>query len=321
MKTQKKTSIKLAAMSTLILLCLSPLSAQSKSTKLAHQTDDKNAPVVYFTRDVSAAGLMKVYNALNQKKQGKVGIKVSFGAPDEDVLNPELLTNLIKATDGTMLDSCGLSGNRWTPELNLSHARKHGFDKVGPMQMLDENDDIDMPVKNGYLLKYARTGSHFDEYDTLISVFKFRMHFLPALDGAIKNVTLCLGSRSGKCLIHSGGTDPNHYHDTKPDVLEKSFADALRATLDYKDNWAFINVIDSYEPEDSCKGTKNTGNIGIIASYDPVAIDQCSVDFVAETAETAELRAQWEETHQVKVLEYAEKLGCGKRNYRLVEIK
>lgn len=67
--------------------------------------------------------------------------------------------------------------------------------------------------------------------------------------------------------------------------------------------------------------TKNTGNIGIIASYDPVAIDQCSVDFVAETAETSELRAQWEETHQVKVLEYAEKLGCGKRNYRLVEIK
>ena len=264
---------------------------------------------------------MKVYNALNQKKQGKVGIKVSFGGPDEDVLKPQLLTNLIKETNGTMLDSCGLSGNRWTPQLNLSHAKKHGFDKVGSMQMLDENGDIDMPVKNGYLLKYAQTGSHFDEYDTLISVFKFRMHFLPALDGAIKNVTLCLGSRSGKCLIHSGGTDPNHYHNTEPDVLEKSFADALRAALDYKNNWAFINVIDSYEPEDSCKGTKNTGNIGIIASYDPVAIDQCSVDFVAETAETAELRAQWEETHQVKVLEYAEKLGCGKRNYRLVEIK
>ncbi|MBR0494874.1 MAG: DUF362 domain-containing protein, partial [Treponema sp.] len=193
---KNKTYITLTAMSALILLCLSPLSAQSKSTKLSHQTEDKNAPEVYFTRDVSAAGLMKVYNALNQKKQGKVGIKVSFGAPDEDVLNPELLTSLIKATDGTMLDSCGLSGNRWTTELNLSHAKKHGFDKVGTMQMLDENGDIDMPVKNGYLLKYARTGSHFDEYDTLISVFKFRMHFLPALDGAIKNVTLCLGSRS-----------------------------------------------------------------------------------------------------------------------------
>lgn len=257
MKTQKKTFIKLTAMSALVLLCLAPLSAQSKSTRLAHQTEDKNAPVVYFTRDVSAAGLMKVYNALNQKKQGKVGIKVSFGGPDEDLLKPQLLTNLIKETNGTMLDSCGLSGNRWTPQLNLSHAKKHGFDKVGPMQMLDENGDIDMPVKNGYLLKYARTGSHFDEYDTLISVFKFRMHFLPALDGAIKNVTLCLGSRSGKCLIHSGGTDPNHYHNTEPDVLEKSFADALRAALDYKNNWAFINVIDSYEPEDSCKGTKS----------------------------------------------------------------
>ena len=72
MKTQKKTFIKLTAMSALVLLCLAPLSAQSKSTKLAHQTEDKNAPVVYFTRDVSAAGLMKVYNVLNQKRQGKV---------------------------------------------------------------------------------------------------------------------------------------------------------------------------------------------------------------------------------------------------------
>ncbi len=295
--------------------------AQAATQKLAHRSESQNSPIVYFTRDVSAEGLMKVYNALKQKKQGKVGIKVSFGAPDEDVLKPELLTQLIKATDGTMIDSCGLSGNRWTAEMNLSHARKHGFDKVGRMQMLDEKGDIDMSVKNGYLLKYARTGSHFDEYDTLISVFKFRMHFLPALDGAIKNVTLCLGSRSGKCLIHSGGTDANHYHDTKPDVLEKSFADALRAALDYKKNWAFINVIDSYEPEDSCRGAKNTGNIGIIASVDPVALDQCSVDFVAQTAQTAEQRAAWEETHQVKVLEYAENLGCGKRNYRLIEIK
>ncbi|MBR0475191.1 MAG: hypothetical protein IJJ66_00065, partial [Treponema sp.] len=124
MKTKNKTFIKLATMSAFIMLCLFPLSAQRKSTKLVHQTEDKDAPVVYFTRDVSAAGLMKVYNALNQKKQGKVGIKVSFGAPNEDVLKPELLTNLIKATDGTMLDSCGLSGNRWTPEMNLSHAKK-----------------------------------------------------------------------------------------------------------------------------------------------------------------------------------------------------
>ena len=303
------------------LISAASVFAQSTSQKLEHQTDEKDAPIVYFTKDVSSEGLMKVYKALNQKKQGKVGIKVSFGAPDEDVLKPALLTNLIKATDGTMIDSCGLSGNRWTAEMNLAHARKHGFDKVGSMQMLDEKSDIDMPVKKGYLLKYARTGSHFDEYDTLVSVFKFRMHFLPALDGAIKNVTLCLGSRSGKCLIHSGGSDANHYHDTKPDVLEKSFADALRAALDYKNNWAFINVIDSYEPEDSCKGTKNTGNIGIIASRDPVALDQCSVDFVAGTAENAEVRAAWEEAHQVKMLEYAEKLGCGRRNYRLVEIK
>ena len=92
--------------------------AQAATQKFAHISESQNSPIVYFTRDVSAEGLMKVYNALKQKKQGKVGIKVSFGAPDEDVLKPELLTQLIKATDGTMIDSCGLSGNRWTAEMD-----------------------------------------------------------------------------------------------------------------------------------------------------------------------------------------------------------
>lgn len=304
----------------MLALSLGILSAQS-TQNLSHATNDNSAPVVYFTRDISPQGLMKVYNALSQKRTGKVGLKISFGGPTEDALKPELLTDLIKVTDGTMFDSCGLSANRWTSKLNLAHAKKHGFDKVGKIQFLDEKGDIDMPVKNGYLLKYARTGAHFDEYDTLVSVFKFRMHSLSALDGAIKNVTLCLASKSGKCLIHSGGTDADHYHDTKPDVLEKSFADTLRAVLDYKKNWAFINVIDDFAPECSCHGTKNTGNIGILASTDPVALDQCSVDFLLQTAPDEKTRTEWEEAHQVKVLEYAENLGCGKRNYRLVEIR
>lgn len=123
----------------------------------------QNQSVVYFTRNVSSAGLLKVYRALNQKIEGNVGIKVSFGGPDEEVLQPELLRDLVRTTGGTMFDGNGLSGNRRTSEMNLSHARRHGFMEIG------------------------------------------------------------------KCIIHSGSTDENHYHSMPADVLEKSFADAAKA--------------------------------------------------------------------------------------------
>ena len=151
--------------------------------------------------------------------------------------------------------------------------------------MLSDSDYINLPLKGGNLLKYARTGKEFAGFDSLISVFRVRLHMLPAFDGNIKNISLCLANRSGKCIIHSGGTDESHYHSTPADVLEKSFADAAKAALDYKKNWAFINVLDDIGPNDSCRGAKNLGEIGIIASNDIVALEQCTLDFVIEKAE------------------------------------
>lgn len=292
------------------------------ATQAQNKTGSEKEAVVYFTRDVSSEGLMKVYNALNQKITGKVGIKVSFGGPDEQVLNPELLRGLVAKTGGTMFDGNGLSGNRWTAEMNLKYAKDHGFTAVGKCIMMSETEPINLPVKNGYLLKYARTGKEFGEFDTLISVFRVRPHYLPAFDGNIKNITLCMANRSGKCILHSGGTDENHYHNTEPNILMKAFADATKAALDYKKNWAFIDVLEDIEPNDNCAGAKNMGKIGIIASNNIVALEQCAVDFMIGNADVNEAtKAAWKKAHQVGVIEYAEKLGCGKRNYKLVEIK
>ena len=110
-----------------------------------NKTGSEKEAVVYFTRDVSSEGLMKVYNALNQKITGKVGIKVSFGGPDEQVLNPELLRGLVSKTGGTMFDGNGLSGNRWTAEMNLKYAKDHGFTAVGKCIMMSETEPINLP--------------------------------------------------------------------------------------------------------------------------------------------------------------------------------
>lgn len=188
--------------------------------------------------------------------------------------------------------------------------------------MVSDSDSVDLPVENGYFLKYARTGKEFSDFDTLIAVHRVKLHYLPAFGGNIKNITLCMANRSGKCIIHSGGTDENRYHNTQPDVLMKSYADAAKAALDYKKNWAFINVLDDINPEDGCQNAKNQGKIGIIASNDIVALEQCAVDFLINKADIDEAtKNQWKTNHQTGVIEYAESLGCGTRNYRLVELK
>lgn len=288
---------------------------------LQHQTSEKSAPVVYFTKDISPQGLMKVYNALNQKIEGKVGIKVSFGGAGEQVLDANLLRELVKNTNGTMFDANGLSGDRWTAPMNLKLAEQNGFGKIGKMQIVSEENFINLPVANPYVLKYARTGKEFSEYDTLIAVHRVKLHSLPALGGNIKNVSLCLGNRSGKCIIHSGGKDEAHYHNTEPETLMKSFSDATNAALNYKKNWAFIDILDDINPECSCKSTKNLGKIGIIASSDIVAVEQCAVDFLIGNADVdSATKSEWEKAHQIKVLEYAEKQGNGKKNYRFVDL-
>lgn len=288
--------------------------------ELEHAVESPSAPAVYFTRDISSDGLLKVYNALGQKIEGKVGIKVSFGGPGEQVINPELLSGLIEKTGGTLIDGNGLSGNRRTSAKNYKLAEAHGFSKVGEVLMLD-GDDLDMPVRGGHHLKFARTGNQFSQFSTMIAVHRFKLHCIEALGGNIKNISLCLANRSGKCLIHSGGADPNSYHHTEHHVLAKSFADAAKAALDYRENWAFINVVDSFRPDDRCHGAENVGDIGIIASNDVVALDQCALDlYLSHSSATAEQKRAWCEFHQTDVLEYCENIGIGNRQYRFVNL-
>lgn len=146
-------------------------------------------------------------NSLNQKIEGNVGIKVSFGGPHEQVLDANLLSELVKKTNGTMFDANGLSGNRWTAEMNLKLAEQNGFGKIGKMQIVSEENYINLPVKNPYVLKYARTGKEFSEYDTLIAVHRVKLHSLPllveiskmfpfALETAVVNASFILAEKT-----------------------------------------------------------------------------------------------------------------------------
>lgn len=288
---------------------------------LLYRVSDADAPVVYFTRDISANGLYRAYEALGRPAKGKTGIKISFESPDGPYLSPGLLKKIRDKTDGTFLDSNGFTPPRNTTEGNLNVAKAHGFTAIGPVDVLDADGDIDMPVTGGYHLKYARTGSHFDWYDSIISVTRFKAHHLPTYGGTIKNITITLASISGKAILHSAGKNEDSYINIDATTREQSFADGAQAAMNYKkDCWTFLNVLDDFEPDDKCDGTTNLGNIGILSSLDPVAVDQAAVDMTFGAASTPQLRETWEAFHNVKILHYAENLDVGKRHYRLVTL-
>lgn len=293
--------------------------AAATPTLLAHQQNDASLPVVYYTKDISPQGLLKTYKALNQNAKGNVGIKTIFEAPGVDYLDPNLLKPLADEVNGTLLDSNGFSSPRNTTTGHLQVAKDHGFAQIAPIDILDSEGELDIPVTDGKHLKFHRVGSHLANYDTLISVVQFKPHTLRDYDGTIKNLTICLASIGGKGNIHSGGQSLS-FSENGMIVFMESMAEATKAALDYKkDSWAFINVLSNLEVNDSCNEATKLADIGIIASLDPVAVDSAALDFTYGTGD-ANTRQSWERRHNADVLKYAEARGAGKINYRLVNL-
>ncbi len=287
---------------------------------LTHQVQEKSAPEVLFIRDVSGNGLVRTYDALKQKRQGRIGIKMTFETPGGPHLNPQTVKALADHTQATLIDNNCFSP-RDTTERHLAVAKENGFDEsIAPIDILDSEGSMDLPVK-GYHLKFARTGSHFARYDTLISLVRFKAHFLDFYGGTLKNLSICMGTLEGKCLIHSAGEVSSYFSSRDDKTTCESMSDAVKAAMEAKKGrWVFINVIEAMEPADSCSGAKDLGNIGIVAGYDPVAVDQAAIDITFGAAPDAQTRQAWEERHSTMLTAIAEQNGVGHCRYRLREI-
>lgn len=291
------------------------------SSELEHQVKDTSAPKVFFIKRVDPDALVKVYEAMGQPAEGKVGLKLSFESPNGPYLPPSLLKPLRDKVDGTFIDSNGFTPPRNTTEGNLQVAKDHGYADAGPVDVLDAEGEMDLPVQ-GKHLKFLRTGSHFANYDSIISLTWFKPHHLRDYGGTIKNMTICLSSPSGKALLHSAGRNDHSYSEGTMDEFMESLADGTKAALDAKkDGWVFINVLSAINPDDSCDDAKPQPDIGILASTDPVAVDQAAVDMTFGAAPDSATRDRWEKTHNTGVLEDAEDIGAGKRDYQLIVVE
>ena len=293
-------------------------------TDLQHRTQDAAAPVVYFTREISAAALVRAYEALGWTPSGRVAVKLSTGEPPaSNYLRPELVADLIHQLDGTIVEcNTAYGGARSSTEEHYQVAREHGFADIATVQIQDENGSMTLPVEGGARLQENYVGAAFADYDSYVVLSHFKGHAMAGYGGAIKNISIGLGSREGKQWIHSGGTGGSMWSGEQDAFLE-AMGDAGKSVSDALGHGAhivYLNVMNRLSVDCDCDGNPaepEMADIGILASADPVALDQACIDLVYAAPNHQSLAQRIESRNGIHTLENAQAIGLGSRSYRL----
>lgn len=291
--------------------------------------------IVYFTRDITSDSLIKIYEKLGVELKGNIGVKVSTGEKgSKNYLKADLIGPLVQKINGTIIEcNTAYPGKRTTTSEHLEVAREHGFMSFADVDIMDSDGEFKIPVKNGKHLKYDIVGEHLKNYDSMINLSHVKGHAMGGYGAALKNQSIGIASRNGKAYIHSCGKtdDPNECWNVKyeqKDFIE-SMGEAATAVRDYfLDNGKtiiYINVMNAMSVDCDCdahQGDPVMADIGIAASIDPVAVDQACIDMIWDSKDpgASELQARVDRQEGRHILEYAESLGLGTRQYELVEL-
>ena len=286
------------------------------------------AATVYMTTDISSEALVKIYEKLEWNPSGKIAVKMSTGEPPaSNYLRPELIGDLVKKVNGTIVEcNTAYGGSRSSTEAHKQVARDHGFYDIADVDILDEEGSMSIPVQNGEILKEDFVGTHFANYDYYLVLSHFKGHAMAGFGGAIKNISIGLGSSEGKAWIHSGGTSKTSAWGGEQNDFLKSMAEAGKAVSDYLGNGeriVYINVLNRLSVDCDCDGNPaepDMHDIGILASTDPVALDQASVDLVYSAPDGKSLVNRIESRNGLLTIEHAAEIGLGTKNYKLVSI-
>lgn len=294
---------------------------------------EKAPAKVYMTRDISPAGLKAVYEALGRKAAGKkVAVKLSTGEPGgNNYLKPALIADLVREVNGTIVEcNTAYGGGRAATEDHLKAAADHGFTAIAPVDIMDADGEVRLPVAGGRHLAYDIVGARYPEYDFTVVLSHFKGHVMAGFGGAIKNIAIGIASSAGKAWIHSAGrtTDVEEVWKSLPaqdDFLE-SMAEAAKAIADHcGDRILYISVMNNLSVDCDCDADPEPprmGDIGILASLDPVALDKACVDqvYASEDGGKVHLIERMESRHGIHTLEHAETLGIGSQCYELVDL-
>ncbi len=283
---------------------------------------------VYFTKDISSDGLIKVYKALNSELKGKVAIKISTGEPGgHNFLQPELIKELVSMLNGTIVEcNTAYEGRRFKTEDHLKAIEEHGFTKIAPCDIMDADGEIALPVVGGKHLNENFVGAHLANYDSMLMLSHFKGHAMGGFGGALKNMSIGVASSHGKAHIHGAGVAENIWTADHDSFLE-SMAEADKAVMEYmgKENILYINVANKLSVDCDCDSHPHDpemADIGIFASTDPVAVDKACVDAVYNSPDTGKkaLIERMESRNGIHTVDTAVALGLGSTEYEIVTL-
>lgn len=285
---------------------------------------------VYFTTEISPESLVKMYDALGVKLPGKVAVKLHSGEHgSQNYLRPEFVRPLIEHVNGTVVEcNTAYPGARDTTEKHVELMKEHGWSQAFDVDIMDADGEIKLDIPDGHQIKEDYVGKNMQNYDSMVVMSHFKGHPMGGFGGALKQLSIGCASSHGKMHIHCGG-----HEDTQPDMFKadqieflESMADAASAVAKhFGDSIVYLNAMVNMSVDcDCCEVAEDPcmKDIGILASTDPIAIDQACIDLIWNSDDQGRDHfVERVESRQGRhILEAAADLGFGSREYELINV-
>ena len=285
---------------------------------------------VYFTKNITSENLIKLYEMLDKKLTGNIAIKLHSGEKgNQNYLRPEFCKPIIDKLNGTVVEcNTAYEGARNTTEKHINLMKEHGWSEHFNVDIMDAEEDIELTIEDGLVIKKNYIGKNLENYDSMLVLSHFKGHPMGGYGGALKQLSIGIASSKGKRYIHCAGKENGTYDDmfkTDHDNFLKSMADAAKSITDYMPNIVYINVMCNLSVDCDCCGVAKDPcmkDIGILASTDPVAIDQACIDLVYNSTHPGkkEMIERIESRNGLLTIKSAYELNIGNKEYELINI-
>ena len=311
---------------------INEMKTKQNQPDMTSKTTTANHPVVYMSKDISPETIIKLYKALGREATGNVAVKISTGEPGgHNFLQPALIADFVKLVSGTIVEcNTAYEGRRFSTADHIKAAEEHGFTAIAPVDIMDADGEIKFPYPEGKHLKFDIVGAHYPKYDFTVILSHFKGHAMGGFGGAVKNMSIGIASSNGKSYIHSAGkletTEGLWDNIAEQDDFLESMAEAAKAVADHcGDRILYISVANNLSVDCDCDANPaapEMGDIGVLASLDPIALDKACTDMVRNSPDHGKIHLieRIDSRNGMHTLDYGEKIGLGSQNYRLVNI-
>lgn len=288
---------------------------------------------VYFCKEITPENVVKIFETLGKELPGKVAVKVHSGEEgNQNYLHPEFMRPMIEKVNGTVVEcNTAYEGERNYTDKHKKLMENHGWTKYFNVDIMDsEGDDLVLNIPDGKVIKKNFVGKNIQNYDSMLVLSHFKGHPMGGYGGALKQLSIGCASSSGKAWIHTAGKTKDQTelwnYVAKQDEFLEAMADSAKSVVEYfKGNIAYINVMCNMSVDCDCCAVAEDPcmkDIGILASLDPIAIDQACIDLVKNSNDPGKdhLLERINSRHGTHTIDSAEKLGYGTKEYELIEM-